>query len=285
MRPRGDDLGLRIQCLPEAAAARRIQFAEHVVGQQHRPDAAALVKPRRLRQPESEHERPLLAFGGKVPRRRVLHGEMKVIAVRTGQRGAKLPVPGPAGFQPREQRFGRRFGKVRLVGEPSRFGILDQSCVDRRESLLEALEPGRPQRDEPDRRRGERLFEGGEFGFRGGPGLEQAVARGQGPGEGLQGGQVFGVHRSEGQIEPAPPDRGRAAHELQIRRREHHGRKTAEVIGQPGNPILIAPEFLALVPQFDRDVSLAQLLVLHHEGDGRGVMAMAHNELLFRGPE
>ena len=63
-------------------------------------------------------------------------------------------------------------------------------------------------------RGGERRLEGVQFRDRRAAGFQQRVAGGDCPDERLQRSEVIAVHRREGEVKPAPPQRGGAAQQL-----------------------------------------------------------------------
>src|ERR1019366_374905 len=82
-----------------------------------------------------------------------------------------------------------------------------------------------------------------------------------------------------------PPADRRSAHELQVLRREDHGREFSEVIRQSGDTRLVAPQLLAVMVQLDREMRLALPLVLEDARDRRGVLRVADEQLLLRRAE
>ena len=259
---------------PETRPSRRIEFAEHVVGQQHRTHAALLVKPRGLREPQCEDERALLAFGREIPGRGLFHHEAKVIAMRPGQRRPKLEIARPARLQPREQRLGGGLRKIRLVNECRRFRVVTEPGVGGLQRCLQGLQPGGAQRDQLRGGGRERLFKRVQLGVGRPARFQEGIPLRQRPRVGLQRAQVARVHRRQRQIEPAPPAAGRAAHEQQVLRGKNHRRKTPEVLRELRHARLIAPEFLALVPQLDRDLGFILPLMLDRKRDGRALFAV-----------
>ena len=214
-----------------------------------------------------------------------MHREMKIIAMRPRQRGAKLLVPRPARLEPRQQRLGRGLRKIRLVTEARRLRPVAQLRIGLLQAGPNLPQPGLAPGNELRRRRREDLLESRQFRLPRPTALEEAVPLGQRLAVGLQHPQITGVHRRQRQVQPAPSQRRRAPHQLQILGGENHRRKPAQVIRQPRNPRLVAPQFLAVVSQLDRDVRVALLFVLQLGGDGRALLAVADEELVVRRAE
>ena len=62
-------------------------------------------------------------------------------------------------------------------------------------------------------------------------------------------------------------------------------REFSQMVGQPRHPRLVAPEFLALAPQFDRHPRRPLPLMVQVHGDGRDCLAVADQELVIRRAE
>jgi len=226
--------------------------------------------------PQREHEAALLPFGCHLPRRLPIEKELKVIAMRTALRGPQQLVPGPVLRQQRRKRSFVRPLEIRCIRKPGRFGGRRNLRIGRAQMLRQRADAFGPQGDQADACRRQLRFERRQFRRNrniGGrsrarpPGFEQAVSFCQGAVICLQGDEVFRVGRRQHQVEPAAPQRWRAAHEQLILRGEHHGWKPAHIVGQPGDSFLVAVNLLAVGAELDRNRRFPEPLVLQNTRD------------------